>query len=368
MKNILIIALLQLFAFISIGQNVNTNIDSSFEKLITEYGNIGVSSAYSSNGKTVWKSSQGYANRDLKTSFTDTTLTRIASIAKPMTAICIMQLVENGKLALDDEVQTYIKDYPRKSKKVMTIRHLLTHSSGIKGYKKSKEATSQKEYPTLTEVSKVFRNRKLKFDPGSGFLYTSYGYVLLGLIIEEVSGLTYEEYLRKNILEVAGMKNTAVEVFGKVYENKSVIYHMDNRKVKTPKQNNLSNRIPAGGLYSTVADLMKFGDAVLNHKLISENSFNQMQEVGFPINYPSEGNPYGLGWSLYGPKDNFNAYIGHEGGQYGGNTQLMLIPKLKSTIVVLSNTSGTPDSNIKLFAVKILEKILIAYNEEKANK
>lgn len=330
------------------------NIDVSFEELTTKYENVGVSAAYSVGGKTEWVASQGFANEALKTPFTDTVLTRIASVTKPMTAICIMQLVEKGSLSLDDEIQKYIKEYPKKNKTAITVRHLLTHTSGIGGYKNFKEATSTVEYPTLEAVTKVFRDRKLKFEPGTNFSYTTYGYVLLGLVIEEVSGISYEEYLQKNILDVAGMKNTGIEKYGKTYENKSLLYHMKKGKVILPEPNNLSNRTPAGGLYSTVQDLIKFGNAVMNYELIKESTFQEMLEVGFPM----EGNPYGLGWNLYGPKENYQAYIGHDGGQYGGNSQIIMVPKIKSTIVVLSNTSETLGSNIKLFAVDILRKII----------
>ncbi|MEQ9467276.1 MAG: serine hydrolase domain-containing protein [Ekhidna sp.] len=353
MKKYLIISL-QLICFGLFGQQL-VNIDSSFQNLVTQYKNVGVSAAYSVDGKTQWTASKGYANANLKMEFTDRTLTRIASITKPFTAICIMQLKEKGALNLDDEIIKYIPDYPKKGKSVITIRQLLTHTSGIDGYKNSKEAINTVEYPTLEDVTKLFRDRKLKFDPGSDFLYTTYGYVVLGLIIEKVSGQSYAAYLQENIFNIADMKNTGIEKYGEKYVNKSVLYHMEKGEVILPEPNNLSNRTPAGGLYSTVEDLMKFGNAVLDYKFITEFSHNEMMKIGFPL---EQGNPYGLGWFLYGSKGQEHMIFGHEGGQYGANTQLIIIPKIKSTIVVLSNTSETPDSNIKKFAVQILKKLL----------
>jgi CubicO group peptidase (beta-lactamase class C family) len=314
-----------------------------------------VSAAYSINGRIEWIASEGFSDMESKTKFTENTLTRIASITKPFTAICIMQLVENGALNLDDDIKNYIPDYPQKGKTPITIRHLLTHTSGIGGYKNAKEATSKVEYSNLVDVTKVFRDRKLSFTPGTDFLYTSYGYVLLGLIIEAASRISYEEYLQKNILDIADMKNTGVEKYGKVYPDKSVLYHMEKGKVVIPESNNLSNRMPAGGLYSTVNDMMKFGRAVMDYQLVYESTLKEMTKIGFPI---EEGNPYGLGWFLYGSKGQEQQIIGHEGGQYGANTQIFLLPKFRSTVVVLSNTSETPNSNIKVFAAQLLEKII----------
>ena len=345
----------QFIFFGLLGQQAS-NIDSSFQNLVTKYENVGVSAAYAVNGETKWTASKGYANAALKTEFNENTRTRIASITKPFTAICIMQLVEKGNLKLDDEIHEYIPDYPQKSESKITIRQLLTHTSGIDGYKNTKEATTTTDYPTLEEATKIFRDRKLKFEPGTEYLYTTYGYVVLGLIIEKVSGQTYEEYIQEHILDIVGMNNTGVEKYGKIYPGKSSIYHMEKGNVIAPEVNNLSNRIPAGGLYATVVDLIKFGNAVMNNSLITEASLNEMLKIGFP---QEKDNPYGLGWFLYGPKESENQFIGHGGGQFGANTQLMLIPKLKATIVVLSNTSETPNSNIIRFSVEVLEKILI---------
>lgn len=358
-RNLLILFFLVNLNF-SFSQNTTTDFDIELNKLTDEFKNIGVSSAYAIDGEIKWQSAVGFADKENNLPFETSTKVRIASITKLFTAVAIMQLEETDKIQLDDPISTYLTDFPQKSKRAITVRHLLAHISGIKPYKNSKEATTQKQFNSLEEAVNVFKNRKLKFEPGDGFLYSTYGYVVLGAIIEKVTGQSYDSYIQENIFEKAGMSETAIEIFGKQYTDKSQIYHFEKDKVVIPKQNNLSNRVPAGSHFSTVGDLVKFGNALLNYQLIKEESLNQMLNVSF---YPEEGNPYGLGFKLFGPKDAEGVYFGHEGAQYGANSMIIFIPKLQSTIVTLSNTSETPKSNIQYFSVKILSHILESNKE-----
>jgi CubicO group peptidase (beta-lactamase class C family) len=190
----------------------------------------------------------------------------------------------------------------------------------------------------------------LLFEPGTKYFYTTYGYVILGRIIEEVSGSSYGAYMKENIFDKAGMTNTGIENIEDQYDNKSCLYHKGKRKAREGKQNDLSNRVPGGGFYSTLEDVLKFGNALLEGKLIRDSTLQQMI-VSEPVEY--DGNKYGLGWFLYGPAPNENLVIGHSGGQTGCTSQLMIIPKSKTVVVVLSNTSGTyPD--IATFASNLI--------------
>ncbi|MEM9936709.1 MAG: serine hydrolase domain-containing protein, partial [Bacteroidota bacterium] len=211
------------------------------------------------------------------------------------------------------------------------------HTSGIPQYQSGKEAQNKTHYSSLEEAMTVFQDRSLLFEPGSGFFYTTYGYVVLGRILEVASGLSYEELMQSRIWDRAGMENTGIENIGTSYENKSCLYHKDKKKAKESKQNDLSNRIPGGGFYSTLEDVMKFGNALLEGKFISDSMFQQMTTNQYA---KKEGNPYGLGWYLYAPAPNENLVIGHSGEQTGVSAQLMIIPKSNTVVVVLANTSG----------------------------
>lgn len=332
--------LLLVIFFISLSngfsQDKNQEAQSLLDDLMNRNITAGVVAGYSVDGKTIWKSAAGYADRESKTPMSPNTITRIASITKAFTAIAVMQLVEQDLVNIDDPIQKYVPSFPNKKKGTITVRHLLEHSSGIDGYKNNKERETQKEYPRLTDAMNVFKNRKLKFKPGTDYSYTTYGYVVLGVLIENVSGVTYEAYIQKNIFDKAGMSNTKLEIFGVIVSNKSALYSKRKNGIKKVPTNNLSNRIPAGGYYSTVDDMLAFGNAIIENKLIKESTLNLMTQNN---GLKKEGNPQGFGWFLYGGKPNHAAAIGHSAGQTGVSGQLLIVPKTKTVSITLANTS-----------------------------
>lgn len=318
-------------------QTPKESADLIVESLISEDIVVGLVAGYSVNGEIKWQSALGYSDRESKINMELNTITRPASIAKSMTAIAVMQLVEQKLIDLDAPIQTYIPDYPAQEKTQITTRHLLSHTSGIAGYKNGKEAQTTKNYTTLAKAVDIFKNRKLLFEPGSRYSYTTYGYTVLGLLIEKVSGLTFEQYMQKNIWDKAGMKHTGIEKFGTTIAGKSKLYHRVKKgKLKKSTPNNLSNRIPGGGFYITLEDMFLFGHAVLNNTLVSQSTLDLMRQHH---SLEKEANAYGFGWFLYNPKPNEGAIIGHSGEQSGSASQLFIIPSTKTVVVILANTS-----------------------------
>ena len=308
------------------------------ENALANQAFVGAAAGFSIAGEIKWEQGVGYSDQENKKAFEPLTLTRIASIAKPMTAIAVLQLYEQNKIDLDQAIQQYLPDFPKKKEGEITIRQLLNHTSGIDGYKSNKEADNKKDYASLAEAVDIFKDRNLLAAPGTAFNYSTYGYVVLGLIIEKVSGMSYEAYMQKNIWDKAGMQHTGIEYFGKEYPNKAALYHRkDNGKTSLAKDINLSDRVPGGGIYSCVTDILKFGDAVLNYSLVTESTLQAM--IADP-GIRKEGSGYGFGWYLYGENPKYGNVIGHTGGQTGSSAFLMLLPKQKTVIVVLSNTSG----------------------------
>ncbi len=313
--------------------------DSLLQQAVSEGFCVGIAAGFSINNNVVWKGSAGYRNSEEQLAFTPETKNRIASIAKPITAIAILQLVEKGMLSLDTAIQTYLPDFPVHSDSPVTIRQLLNHSSGIPAYKNSKEAENQTHYTDLEDAMQIFENRNLVSIPGEAFHYTTYGYVVLGRIIEVISEMPYALYIQKHILNPLDMAHTGIEIFGNQYDQKSVLYDRNDKgKIKEGGPHDLSDRVPGGGFYSTVEDLLKFGDAVLNHTLISTAT---TQSMFLDQGIKKEGNAYGLGWYLYGTNPSYGPVYGHNGSQIGASTFLMLLPEQKTTVVVLSNTSGS---------------------------
>ncbi len=299
---------------------------------------IGASGSYSVNGEVIWEAATGYADKAKKQDFTIDTQVRTASIAKSMTAIAVMQLVEQDLIDINLPIDNYIPEFVQKHKTKITTKHLLAHTSGMDAYKKDKEADNKNNYATLLDAYAVFKDRKLRFEPGTEFYYTSYGYVVLGILIEKISGLSYEAYMQTHIWDKAKMTNTGIEKPDVKREHATTLYHRDRKgKIKEAKPINLSNRTPAGGFYSTANDLIKFGNALINNTLVSSDTFKLM---GQHHSLEKVNNGYGFGFYLYGGEQNEAGIIGHNGAQRGTSTQLFMIPSLKTVIAVVANTSG----------------------------
>jgi CubicO group peptidase (beta-lactamase class C family) len=342
----------------AIGQDYETSANATIHAAVGNGSVVGISAGFSIAGEVKWTGAAGYSDQEQKIKFTSSTLNRIASISKPLTAVAIMQLYEAGKIDLDAPIQNYLKDFPVKEEGDITVRQLLNHSAGIDDYKNKKEMENQQYYPSLEDAMAVFQDRDLIFTPGQSFYYTTYGYVVLGRVIEEVSGVSYEEFIQTNILDPLNMTNTGIEYANIDYPNKAELYHKNEKgKTEVADHHDLSNRVPGGGFYSTVGDMLKFGDAVIQNTLISEAT----KEIMFADSgLKKEGNGYGLGWYLYGENPNYGPVYGHNGAQTGASAFLMLLPQEETSIIVLSNTSGAMQevSNmmIALFDVAAMAK------------
>lgn len=356
-KYYIIIRFFLLLLFLSfqtylIGAQNNSEIaDNLLDDLFKNEKVVGASAGYAIKDSIIWQGTSGFANKNDKNSLQLNTKLRTASIAKSMTAVAIMQLVEKGLVDLDKPIENYIPEFVQNHSTKITTRHLLSHTSGIEAYKNRKEAENNKHYNSLLEVYDVFKNRKLRFEPGTQFYYTSYGYVVLGILIEKVSGLSYNKYMQSNIWEKAKMPNTGIENRLQLPDNTSNLYHRSkNGKLKLAEANDLSNRIPGGGLYSTTADLLNFGMALLNHTLITKKSLDEMTKHHSLEKY---NNGYGFGFYLYGKPD-VNDIYGHSGAQTGASSQLLIIPSLNLVTIAMSNTSGS-GNEISTLAANLID-------------
>jgi len=313
--------ILLLLSFNSCTQAQTKTIQAQLDEIVEDKIVIGVAAGYSVDGKIIEEVTAGYADKESEKHF------------KP-------------------PIQTYIPDYPKHKTTQITIRHLLSHTSGIAGYKDGNESNTITEYPTLYDALSLFKDRDLLFEPGTQYSYTTYGYTVLGAILEAVTEQTFEAYMQENIFEKAGMTNTGVKKYGIALENESKLYRRKNGrgKAKPAEENNLSNRIPGGGFYTTLTDMLKFGNAVIDHIFVKEETLTLMRQHH---SLEKEKNAYGFGWFLYNPKPNEGAIIGHSGGQTGCTSFLFLVPEKKSVSIILANTSRA-GSSIDPIAINLL--------------
>lgn len=296
---------------------------------------VGLTAGVFADGQIAWTGGAGYRDRKAKALAEPGMINRTASISKSMTAVAIMQLKEKGKLDLDASIQTYVPEYPVKPEGEITVRQLLTHTSGVPSYKSDWDSFSWREFKSLEKAMDRFKKRDLKGTPGKIYHYTTYGYVLLGLVIERCSGMPYETYMKKYIWDVAGMSNTSVEKKKVKVANKSRLYKRKKGKLKKDIKSNLSMKVPGGGIQSTAGDLLKFGQAIIDNKLISKET---LEEMFYDPEIKDRGNPNIMGFFLYADDDEQGRVIGHTGAQAGTSTQMMILLDKGIVVSVLSNT------------------------------
>ena len=317
------------------------------DKLISayaKYGKFNGSVLVAEKGKVIYKKGFGLADMEWNIPNQPDTKHRLGSITKQFTAMLIMQLVEQGKLKLDVPISTYLPDYPKKNGDVITIHHLLTHSSGIPnmtsfpGFVKD---VMRNSYSPVQLVN-ISADSTLQFKPGERFAYSNSGYLLLGYIIEKVTGKSYEQVLQENIFTPLKMNNTGYDHHGTLLKNRASGYEKNGRSYVNANFIDMSVPHAAGALYSTVEDLYLWDQALYGNQLLREENIGLL----FTKHIPSGGGHYGYGWNIGGiPLGNTAERIetiGHGGGINGFNTQLTRIPFDKSFIVLLNNTGGAP--------------------------
>jgi CubicO group peptidase (beta-lactamase class C family) len=282
--------------------------------------------------------SKGYGVSDLENNVPARaeTIYRLASISKPITAVAAMQLAESGKLDLDAPVQKYVPGFPQKEW-LVTCRQLLGHLGGVRHYK-SGEVSSTRHYEDLTAPLSIFKDDPLLHEPGTKYLYTTYGYNLLGAAVEGASGQKFPEYLRANIFQRAGMERIRVDDVFAIIPNRAQGYQKrpDGTLVNSILADT-SNKIPGGGLCSTAADLVRFGIAVQTDRLLKPETRARMW-TRQKLRDGSE-TAYGLGWAL--SSRNGKREVAHGGAQPRVATYLYLRPDDRCTVAIMSNLEGT---------------------------
>jgi CubicO group peptidase (beta-lactamase class C family) len=304
------------------------------------------------DGRVLLSKGYGFANVELEVPNTPQTKFRLGSITKQFTAASVLLLQEQGKLSVQDSVCKYVENCPAAWQPV-TIHHLLTHTSGIPNLTAFPDYLKTMALPsTVTETIARFRDKPLEFKPGERFNYSNSGYILLGHIVEKVSGKPYSDFVRENIFAPLGMKDTGYDVAGQILKRRASGYRVGPDGLSNAPYLDMTIPHGAGGLYSTVEDLYLWGQGLFGGKLLAQKSLDAMLTV------VKDYYAYGIGVDTQFKL----ARIGHSGGINGFNTYVAWFPEERATFVVLSNVeNGTPTTQIetRLARLALADKVVM---------
>lgn len=287
------------------------------------------------DGKTVFEQAYGLADRQNQTANQPGTQFRIGSMNKMFTAVSILQLAQAGKLQLTDPLIKFLPDYANKDlASKVTIHHLLTHTGGTGDIFGPEFDAHRLELKTLNDFVKLYEKRPLQFEPGSKWEYSNFGFLLLGVIVEKVSGQSYYDYVREHVFHPAGMNATDSLPESEAVAGRSIGYMKEGPNASwTPNTETLPYRgSSAGGGYSTVGDLLRFALALQNNKLL-DAEHTKLLLTG-KVDRPGGGKyAYGFG----DEETNGGHCYGHGGGAPGMNGELKFCPQTGYVIAVLAN-------------------------------
>lgn len=299
----------------------------------------GVSVAVVKGRDTLLYKGYGFADIENQLPATPQSVFRIGSLTKQFTSAVIMQLVEQGKLSLDDNINTYIPNFPTHGRTIL-VRHLLNHTSGIPSYTDVGNEFGKMMRNDLTpdQLLAVIAPDSLQFEPGTHMYYNNTGYYMLGLIIEKVTGKKYGEYLESTLFKTAGLPNTIYCDTRRLIPRRAQGYD----KIPSGLVNAqfLSMQLPyaAGSLCSTVGDLVSWTHQLSSGRVVSAASYRAMTT---PVTLPS-GRPMTYGYGLGADTLAGRRVISHGGGINGFISYLIGVPQDSIVIAVLSNTSPAP--------------------------
>lgn len=280
----------------------------------------------------LWSHGFGYADLENKVPAKPESSYRLASITKTFTAIAIMQLAERGRIDLEADIRTYVPYFPRK-KWPIPVRLLLGHLGGISHYRNYAVEGRIKEHKNTQEAIAIFAGFDLVAEPGTKYHYSSYGFNLLGAAIESASGLSYGEYITKNIFLPLGMKDSRMDDPLEIIPNRVRGYQLVDGKLKNSEFVNISSRFAAGGTRSTVIDLMKYARGIIQQKLLRPASWRQMfTSLAIRKGYFTG---YGLGWNVRPWRSHFQ--VSHGGSQPETRTYLLIFPPENFALAVAAN-------------------------------
>lgn len=330
------------FQFPSYGQAQVADYDSLSNAIFPKDG-PGGTVLVSKAGQVLYNKAYGKANLELNVPMNTDHVFRLGSLTKQFTAVCILKLVEQGKLSLEDELTKFIPDYPVHGKKI-TIANLLTHTSGIKNYTGLPAFNDVLKRQDLSpqELIDLFKDEPLDFEPGSNNLYSNSGYILLGYMIEKISGKTYAEYVQENIFVPLQMTHSYYDKQAKVIPDRVSGYRKRNNRYENSEFLSMTLPYAAGSLLSTTGDLLKWYTGLASGKVISKVNLELAQTSWQLANGKETG--YGFGWEIGNIQG--SKAVKHNGIVNGFFTDIVYLPAENILVSILSNYENVGDLDI----------------------
>jgi len=320
---------------VNVNQKVVAKIDKYFNRRY-KWGNFNGTVLYADHGKVVYKKAFGYRNMKTKEPLETSDPFQLASVSKPITAIAIMLMLDQGLIELDDPIQKYLPQVPYEG---VTIRHMLTHKSGMPNYMyfsdklwpNRRTPISNNDVLCIMEQEKPQRYLK----PNRKYNYSNTNYAVLASLIEEISGKSYADYIQRNIFDRVGMESAFVFNRNNDYKLPEPVYGYIGKRTKA-RNSYLNGVVGDKGIYASVDDLFKLDQALYTNELISQEAQNLMYSSSHRRLWSTDN--YGLGWRVNTDKKNQRT-VYHGGWWKGFRTYYIRELYSKKTIIVLSNST-----------------------------
>jgi CubicO group peptidase (beta-lactamase class C family) len=318
-------------------------VEAAVSSTMSEAGIPGLSLALATGGEIRIVNGYGLSDVENNVPAKGVTVYRLASLSKPITAVAVLQLAEKGLLDLDAPIQRYCPGFPEKPW-VLTSRQLLAHLGGVRHYAED-EPINTRRFATVVEGLSFFKDDPLAAEPGTRFLYSTYGYSLLGCAVEGVTGKPFADTLRESVFAPAGMERTRPDDLRALVANRAQGYVREaSGELRNSALADMSYKVPGGGLAGTAPDEARFVLALAGGSLLTKESVARMLTRQKTRDGKNVG--YGLGWSLGERGGHPEAW--HTGGQERVSTVIYWQPDSGVVVALLSNLQGIQPALVDL--------------------
>lgn len=353
---------------------LTSDLTSLIEAYRSKYNLPSISVAVGLDGELVYAVATGYADIEKEIAATPDSLYRVGSVSKPITAVAMARLAEQGLIDLDADFRDYVPDFPEKTWP-FTLRQLASHQAGIRHYMSPLESYHDVHYDTVAEAMVLVEEDRLLFEPGTRYRYSSYGYNLLSAALAASAQQRFVELLEEQVYKPAGMLETLAENAPDPDPRAVGFYIQTSEDSYRALYADNSYKIAGGGLLSTPSDLVRFGQALLAGELVSQESW-QTLTTPLPLADGSTDHGYGLGFGsgAIDTGDRQIAEIGHSGGSVGGTTEWQMFDDLETVhgthdlVMALTMNVSTmgSEANIHELAQQLTERILESLDQGEA--